>query len=54
MSKMSELHLEITESLEKGDSVYLIASVLEVPLEQVLAIAEQLDVELQEKELIFG
>lgn len=54
MSKMSELHQTITEYLEQGDNVYRVASVLEIPIELVLAVAEQLDAEPDEKELVFG
>jgi hypothetical protein len=42
MSKMSELDLTITEYLEEGDNVYRIASVLNVPLEQVQEIEARL------------
>jgi len=42
MSKMSELDLTITEYLEEGDNVYRIASVLNVPLEQVKEIEARL------------
>jgi len=45
MSKMSELHLAITELLEQGDNVYRIAEVLEVPVEMVLEIDESMIVE---------
>ena len=42
MSKMSELDLTIPESLEEGDNVYRIASVLNVPLEHVKEIEARL------------
>jgi len=45
MSKMSELHLAITELLEQGDNVFRIAEVLEVPVEMVLDVKEEMIVE---------
>ena len=45
MSKMSELHLSITELLEQGDNVYRIAEVLEVPVEMVLEVEKDMIVE---------
>jgi len=43
MSKMSELHMEILEMLEKGDRPIKIATLLDVPVEIVYDVLEQED-----------
>lgn len=43
MSRMSELHMEILEMLEKGDRPIKIATLMDVPVEIVYDILEQED-----------
>ena len=40
MSKMSELHMEILEMLEKGDRPIKIATLLDVPVEIIYDVLE--------------
>lgn len=44
MSKMSNLHLTITDYLEQGDNAFRVAAVLNVPLEWVQEIEKEVRV----------